>query len=78
VRDSSLLAHELLCLHLRSFYGIEPCSPWYKSFPGAQASERRLPESSPYSFFAPPEIAFAGMADTRGPSEKEILQSGSA
>jgi hypothetical protein len=26
----SLLAHELLCLHLRSFCGIEPCSPGKK------------------------------------------------
>jgi hypothetical protein len=59
VRDSSLLAHELLCLHLRSFYGIEPCSTAIKA--GAQASQKRLQESSPYSFFAPPEIAFAAM-----------------
>jgi hypothetical protein len=33
VRDSSLLAHELLCLHLRSFYGIEPCSTAIKASP---------------------------------------------
>jgi hypothetical protein len=23
MRDTSLLAHELLCLHLKSFYGVE-------------------------------------------------------
>jgi hypothetical protein len=23
----SLLAHELLCLRLQSFYGVQPCSP---------------------------------------------------
>jgi hypothetical protein len=33
VRNSSLLGHELLCLHLRSFYGIEPCSPAPKTSP---------------------------------------------
>jgi hypothetical protein len=27
MRNASLLAHELLCLHLKSFYGLEPCSP---------------------------------------------------
>jgi hypothetical protein len=27
MRTESLLAHEQLCVHLRSFYGVEPCSP---------------------------------------------------
>jgi hypothetical protein len=27
MRNASLLAHELLCLHLKSFYGLEPSSP---------------------------------------------------
>jgi hypothetical protein len=27
MHDTSLLAHELLYLHLRSFYGVEPCLP---------------------------------------------------
>ena len=25
MRNASLLAHELLCLHLKSFYGVQPC-----------------------------------------------------
>jgi hypothetical protein len=25
--NRSLLAHELFCLHLKSFYGEQPCSP---------------------------------------------------
>jgi hypothetical protein len=25
--DTSLLAHELLCLHLKCFYGVQPGSP---------------------------------------------------
>jgi hypothetical protein len=27
MHNTSLLAHELLCLHLKSFYGVQPCSP---------------------------------------------------
>lgn len=42
MRDSSLLAHELLCLHLRSFYGIEPCLPAPKNSP----VRRRTKESN--------------------------------
>ena len=25
MRNASLLAHELLCLHLKSFYGVQAC-----------------------------------------------------
>jgi hypothetical protein len=27
MRNTSLVAHELLTLHLKSFYGPQPCSP---------------------------------------------------
>jgi hypothetical protein len=41
VCNSSLLGHELLCLHLRSFYGIESCSSAPKTSPCAD--ERKKP-----------------------------------
>jgi hypothetical protein len=44
--NASLLAHELFCLHLKSFYGEQPCSP----SPGAPtvcASKKKGGKRSP-------------------------------
>jgi hypothetical protein len=38
--NTSLLAHELFCLHLKSFYGEQPCSPSPEA-PTVCASEKR-------------------------------------
>ncbi len=40
MRDT-LLAHELLCLQLRSFYGVERCSPFSGRYGPENAHEER-------------------------------------
>jgi hypothetical protein len=41
MRDTSLLAHELLCLHLKSFYGVE-CSSTARTLPKKATKKSRL------------------------------------
>jgi hypothetical protein len=41
MRDTSLLAHELLCLHLKSFYGVE-CSSSVRTLAKKAAKKSRL------------------------------------
>jgi hypothetical protein len=38
--NTSLLAHELFCLHLKSFYGEQPCSPSTEA-PAGRASKKK-------------------------------------
>jgi hypothetical protein len=40
MRNQSMAAHELLCLYLRSFYGLERCSP-STQFPAASSATRK-------------------------------------
>ena len=41
MRNTSLLAHELLCLHLKSFYGLE-CSSTVRALPKKAGKKSRL------------------------------------
>jgi hypothetical protein len=44
--NTSLLAHELFCLHLKSFYGEQPCSPSPEAST-ASASKKKGGKRSP-------------------------------